>query len=126
LASQLVQGGDFENDVDQITELRPNGVPYRFATSHDLVAMSRSTQMVQEWLVPGASTLRDDPHLAAGASALDSIGSVSAWIFTQTDFSYRPNFEPSAPAAITSPFSAAGFRAAAVISRSTPAGLCAG
>jgi len=124
LASELVEvadgvvsagtGDDFTRDPDQVTELRLDGVPYRFAENDDFVAMGRNTSTVQDFSAGGSSVSEDRPDLAAAADTLDTIESVSAFLFAGNGFSFAFGPESSQTPASSEPFSVLGFGSSAV------------
>ncbi len=73
------EGDDFVSDLSGPAAGRPLGRPLRLASNDGKVVASRSTPAVEEWLAGGPSML-DEPSFAAGVEALDSAGSVSAYL----------------------------------------------
>ena len=79
-------GEDLEIDVAGSTPARPLGNSLRMAVDDGLLAVSRTTPPVTEWLDDEGDTIGDDEALASIAAALDDAGVYSATLLV-TDFS---------------------------------------
>lgn len=103
------EGEDLAQDFETGTVARPFGRPLRMATNGDVVVASVSTPLVQAWLAGGPSML-DVDRFALVASALDSAGSLSAYI-VQTDFQnldFPLDEDPERPALVSARFDTVG------------------
>lgn len=103
------EGEDFVQYFETGTVARPFGRPLRMATDGDVVVASVSTPLVEAWLANGPSML-DVESFALVASALDSAGSLSAYIvrsdFQNLDFLLDEQSER--PAVVTARFDTVG------------------
>lgn len=80
-------GEDFAVDVAGSTAARPIGESLRIAAGDGLLAVSRSTPPLAEWIDGPEESLADDEGLAAVAGALDDAGAYTAMILDGTDHS---------------------------------------
>lgn len=84
-------GDDFQTNLDEISAARPLGQSVRMALRDGLLAVSRSTPPVEDWLADDGDTLADDEALAAVAGALDDAGVYTAML-VEADLSFETSY----------------------------------